>query len=89
MHLTLYTSSDMNFQCQTLCVSGAGTTYRDDAGGHCNTPAFRACLTAYFMWQKKSKAHFPIDQTSFSLKELAFISMEVTCSTLADFSSSC
>ena len=88
MHLTLYTSSDITFRCQTLCVNGAGTTYRD-AGGHCNIAAFRACLTAYFRWQKKSKAHFPIDQTSFSLKELGFISMEVMCRTLVDFTSSC
>ena len=88
-HLTLYTSSDMTFQCQTLFVIVAGIISRDDAGRYCNTPAFWACLIAYFKWHKKSKAHFTMDQTSFSLKQLALVSTEVMCSTLAEISSSC
>ena len=89
MYLTLYTSSDTTFQCQTLCVNVAGITYQDYASGYCNSPAFRACLVAYIKWHKKSKAHFTIEQTSFSLKELAFIPVEVMCVNLAEVCSNC
>ena len=88
MRFTLSISSDTTFQCHTSCVNVAGITDRDDASGYCNTPAFPACLTAYFQVAQEEQGPLYHRSDLIFLEGAGFcIYIEAMCSTLAEFSS--
>ena len=59
-------------------MCGAGRAYRDKDNKFCNVKGFKSSLVAYYRWNTKQKGHISVKDTSYTIQELAFVSMEVS-----------
>ena len=66
----------------------ADNAFRDKVGGNCNVKPFQSCLIAFYAWASGQKGHLTIAEIRLSVKEVAFVTMEVWSITITCLSKS-